>query len=326
MFALRHAGLLNLPKVVLMNAMITAEEVKTVTFDMQVKDLVDFLKLSQADFMTGISYRSHRRSPTSTKEVPRVAVDVTLCAHISDLERLAVLKRLRREYLPADTFYGFRSMSTAKDALILECGSISTFRHYWPLCSQLLVISPTRFLVFTETDMAVWTEVLDRVYREDPQAGASRLRCRPSHHGGRTLATPAATSTQLGANKRRSNKRASPSDKVATIVPQGDLGLGDEIILDKLMKHVCDSTGLVFKKAEDNSKPKAGEYYHVPTADARVHAGLLKVLGRTQEDIRKLYAALHGQAIQAGQDYIVIEVKNDLVELQVQQGNDPRGW
>ena len=42
------------------------------------------------------------------------------------------------------------------------------------------------------------------------------------------------------------------------------------------------------------------------------------------EDVRRLYAALHGQTIQVGADHVAIEVSNDLVCLQASSGEDPR--
>ena len=125
-------------------------------------------------------------------------------------------------------------------------------------------------------------------------------------------------------NRRRSGKKYGSGDLVAEIAPRGDLGKAEDVVLDSLMKHACDSVGLSFTKAADPARPKAGEYYHMPACPPRTPAGALKVLAQTHGDIRRLYAALHGQSILVGTDHVVVEVKNDLVELQIQQGNDPR--
>ncbi|CAK0815577.1 unnamed protein product, partial [Prorocentrum cordatum] len=318
-FSLMQAGPISIPKVIHVDALMHVDEVKTIVVDMRLDLLTDFLKLARLDILEGLSYRTHRKSLTSTPDAPRVAVEVVMDARLSELECFAILKHLRRHHLPHDTFFGYKHLAGASDALLLECGDSRLFRHFWPLCTQMLTIGPSRFLVYTEALMDTWTEVMQQVFSDNTISGATRLRCRPSHHGGRTLATPAATTTQLTTNRRRSGKKCGPGDLVAEIAPRGDLGKAEDVVLDSLMKHACDSVGLSFTKAADPARPKAGEYYHMPACPPRTPAGALKVLAQTHGDIRRLYAALHGQSILVGTDHVVVEVKNDLVELQIQQ-------
>ena len=45
--------------------------------------------------------------------------------------------------------------------------------------------------------------------------------------------------------------------------PRGELGRSDALILDQLLRHACDSTGLALTKAMDLESPHAGEYFHM---------------------------------------------------------------
>ena len=165
---------------------------------------------------------------------------------------------------------------------------------------------------------------MQALFLQDPASAASRLRCRPSYHGGRTIATPAATPTQTSAHRRRGGKARSAADCIAEIVPRGDLGRDDFLVLEKLMNHATTNAGLAFSKAADPGHPRAGEYTYVPVRAAASPSGSLRVLGRSQDEIRNLYAALHGRTILVGQEHVVLEVRNDYLEIQRQQGNDPR--
>ena len=84
------------------------------------------------------------------------------------------------------------------------------------------------------------------------------------------------------------------------------------------MQHVVQHTGLSFTRAADLEHPRAGEYTHCQVRTGASPSGLLRVLAKNQEDIRKIYAALHGQSILVGHEHVVLEVRNDLVEIEIQ--------
>eukprot|EP00974_Lingulodinium_polyedra_P050168 4823624-Lingulodinium_polyedra.AAC.1 len=103
------------------------------------------------------------------------------------------MKLARRDLLPADTFFAFRHISAAADALILEGNGPALYQRYWPLCSQMLALNGNRMLVYTDAGYDTWMEVMTQNLRDAPDNMATRLKCRPSFHGGRVLAAPAAT-------------------------------------------------------------------------------------------------------------------------------------
>ena len=90
------------------------------------------------------------------------------------------------------------------------------------------------------------------------------------------------------------------------------------------MEHACTATGLNLQEASNSDQAKVGDYVHLASRDTFASAGVVKVFAASKDGIRKIYAALHGQAIQVGQDNIGVEVRNDLMTLDAGQGNDPR--
>ena len=111
---------------------------------------------------------------------------------------------------------------------------------------------------------------------------------------------------------------------IAGIVVKGDMGHQDAEVVARIMSHVCQATGLNITQAVDPENPKAGEYIHLATRDAAAPAGRMRVLLPGVDEVRRLYAALHGQALLVNGDYIAIAVENDLIRIDTASGNDPR--
>ena len=95
-------------------------------------------------------------------------------------------------------------------------------------------------------------------------------------------------------------------------------------MLDKLLQHAVQHAGLSFTCAAHPDNPREGERMHVPICAPASPSGSVRVLVKSQEDIRQFYAATHGQSILIGHEHVVMEVRNALVEVQIQRGGDPR--
>ena len=124
--------------------------------------------------------RPHRRSTTSTREVPRVCVDLIFPESQTDLDVLLQLRHVRGSALPSDAYFGLRSMIGSSEAMVLETSSPLSLHHYWPLCTQLVPLSPTKALVFTDASAEVWTQVMDTTMRTDSMETSVRLKWKPS--------------------------------------------------------------------------------------------------------------------------------------------------
>ena len=262
----------------------------------------------------------------SCKEVPRISIQWILPDEIADIDLLIYLRHHRGQALPIDTLYGFKSMYTCRETLILEFNSTMAVHHYWSLCSQMIPLSPHKALLYTSTESDIWTARFDSVMKNDPLETAVKLRWRASKHGGRAVANPTATSQALAASKRRGNAPISAMHFNADVAVQGEVGREDGQVLALLMQHVTLTTGLSIKETDYSRVPRVGEYVHLASQDPTAQPGKLRVLLSSADEVRRLYNALHGQTLQVGSDRVGIVVGNDLIDGQQVPGNELRSW
>ena len=209
-------------------------------------------------------------------------------------------------------------------AMILEINGPAGTHHYWPLCTQMVAVSASKLLVYTEAASDTWTETLDRVLAMDVTFAATRLKWKPSKNGGRPVASPSATASALSASRRRSHKLASTWDFVAEVAVKGEIGREDAAVLRKIMDHACNATGCSVMEAGNGNSPKLGEFVHLASVDPAAPPGRLRLFLRSEDEVRKFYAALHGQTVQVGQDLVAIEISNDIINAASLLGNAPR--
>ena len=153
---------------------------------------------------------------------------------------------------------------------------------------------------------------------------ATRLKWKPSRKGGRVIDTPSVITSLIAANKRMGQYIQLRHGPHRRDCGQGRLGAG-RCGGDQTADGPCVCRyWLALQEARNAEHPKPGEYVHAASRDANAPAGVVKVLVKSKEDVRKLYVALHGQAIQVGQDNVGIEVRNDPVTIESGLGNDPR--
>ena len=91
------------------------------------------------------------------------------------------------------------------------------------------------------------------------------------------------------------------------------------------MDHLGTTTGLDLKETDYSREPRVGEFIHLASKDSAAPPGRMRLLLRDAEAVRKVYAALHGQSVQVGQDMVGIEVCNDVVAAAGVAGNGQRG-
>ena len=308
-----HAPLLQLPVV------------PAIKLDVQALDLPKVIALLQAPPYVDLLIRHPRRSVLSTKEVPRVLVDIIIPASYTDLYTHMLFSQLQRQGLPNDAFWCHHSIFANGDAKILEVGSANNAHLFWELCSELVAVSRTKILVISDASAEIWTSVMDRAMQEDTSETHFKLKWKPSRNGGRTIATPTATTAALAASRRQGNCVASSRDFFTDVAIQGEVGREDGEVMRLLMTHLVRATGLDIKETDYSRDPKSGEFYHLASKDPISPPGRLRLYLRDQDEVRKVYAALHNQTVQVGQDYVAITVSNDLVEGARVPGNGRQG-
>ena len=185
----------------------------------------------------------------------------------------------------------------------------------------MIAISSTKVLVYTEATAETLKAKMDEVMTLDVEAAATKLKWKPSRNGGRAIATPSATTSSLAASRKKANKPSSAFDYITEVAVKGEVGREDGEVMRKLMAHVCSSTGLNINETAGEANPKIGEFFHLASRDSAAPPGRMRVMLRNEDEVRKLYAALHGQTVQVGHDLVAIEVSNDLINIKELKGN-----
>ena len=113
------------------------DEVVAVSLDIPTDKTAAFTTWLAHNDMKNLICRHPVRSPLTTKERPRVSLQLLFPQDCSEFEQVLTMKELRRATLTQDTYFGFNTLHTSPNALILEVNSPLGFCHCWPLCSQL---------------------------------------------------------------------------------------------------------------------------------------------------------------------------------------------
>ena len=215
-------------------------------------------------------------------------------------------------------------MYADSNSMILEVNSPLSLHHYWPLCVQMVALSSSKVLVYSDADTEVWTETLDRVLAMDSCIATTRLKWKTSRNGGRPVACPSATTSALTASRKKPHKFKSACDFVTDLAIKGEVGREDGEVSNKIMAHACAVTGCSIKEAVTGSTPKLGEYVHLASQDPMARPGRLRVFLSSEDEVRKLYVSLHGQTVQVGQDLVAMEISSDIINIQSLAGNAQR--
>ena len=296
--------------------LLTVSEPEGFLADMRAADLPIFLTHMRGGRIgAAVTCRNPDRSTLSSKEAPRVTVQVLFPVGTAQLDQHLLMLFVRRSIVPPTTFLSNLGLAADDGALILETTGAGCVHHFWPLCSQLLALSPTKLLVVSTATSETWTAKMDEVMTADLTMAAHRLKWKPSRNGGRTVAAPSATQASLAATRRNRGQPnlAALSTRTVEVQALGELGREDADVLRQLMLHTLTTAGLTLSETPADRAPKAGEFYHPASRDAAAPPGRVRALLRSEAEVRLLHTTLHGQAIKVGQDLIGIQVQNDMI-------------
>ena len=284
-------------------------------------------KLAGLAEFQGRSLRDPVRSLGSSDDCPRTAVTAYLPAGLSPLGREILVRRIRRTVLAPDMIVGQRELYVAEDAMVLECAAPTIIGRAAPLCAEACFLSPNKLLVRTEATAETWTELMDTLCREGEANVISKLRWKASRFGGRPYAHPSATTAALAASRRRrqqGGRAPQLMDYMAEVRISGDPGLQDKAIFDAIMDHVAQHTGLALRASDGREGTSSGFWKHLASFDEGAPPGCARLYLSCEAEVRRAHAALHGQMLQVGEDWLTISVQNDLVGAAALQGNGRR--
>ncbi|CAK0823307.1 unnamed protein product [Prorocentrum cordatum] len=136
--------------------------------------------------------------------------------------------------------------------------SPTCLHHYWPLCSQMLPVSGSKVLLFSDAAPDTWKEVLDQVFAVDGRSAATRLKWKPSRYGGRPIESPSATTMALAAARRKGHRPHSTLDHITEVIVRGELGREGGQVLRRLMTHLSTAIGLETTETDYSRGPRLG--------------------------------------------------------------------
>ena len=136
------------------------------------------------------------------------------------------------------------------------------------ICTVLVAISKTKLLAMSDASAETRTSVMDKALQEDSSESYFKLTWKPSRNGGRTIATPTATSAALAASRRQGNRAASSRDFLTDVSIQGEIGREDGEVMKLLMTHLTQATGLALAETDYSRAPKVDEIYHLASKDS----------------------------------------------------------
>ena len=177
-------------------------------------------------------------------------------------------------------------------------------------------MSPRLALMTTAAAPEVWAPILDRLLDEDPTGCITRIKWKPSRHGGRPWLTPAATVRQLEATRRNAARAslgsAGGSAPVqASIMLRGSLGYDPHAVAERLVGEIRRQTGLRLEEGPLDAAPRNGGWSMLPGFTTGT-SGRLRLCLETQAALDDVCARFHGRALNVGSEVIAIEVANDL--------------
>ena len=146
------------------------------------------------------------------------------------------------------------------------------------LCSEMVVLSNDKVLVYSDAASEVWSNKLDQIQSQDALAAATRLKWKPSKNGGCPVASPSATTTALSATRKQVGIGPSSMDHITEVILKGEVGREDAEVMSRIMAHAATSTGLTLKETAATTMPRIGESYHLASRDAAAPPGRLRLL------------------------------------------------
>ena len=320
----RSAPTLHLPRQPLLH--VTAAP--TLVVDLPVVDLPLLAAGLAAPEFAALRLREPAKSVTSSELQQRVSVDVVPPTGLTILQMEMLVRGIKRRVIRADALIGSKDLITAEDALVVEFLDPAAMLKAWPLCKEALLLSDAKALVRTEASGDSWTEMLESMCKEGELSIISKIRWKASRFGGRAVAVPSATASAVAASRRRRGKMGRPAlpvDFSAEVRLNGEVGVQDKEILSQLLQHTGAQIGLNLRQFSATDQTPAGSWRHLASHDASAPPGRARVYLQSEEEVRRIYAALHGQVLQVGHDAIAITVHNDITDARPLMGNGGRG-
>ena len=268
------------------------------------------------------------RCPTSSRDHPRLRIEVSFPPGTAEVDALLALRHLRRNGLPSTTLYGNKTLYGDRSALLLRTTTPAAAIGAWPLCEQAVLVSPSLAVIKTDSDPQEWRTHMDRMLRDDPTEAILSLRYKPSWEGGQMFASPTATQEQIAATRRTRGilpPAPQPHQLAADIEVGGHLGFDPHQAITMLMHIVARELGTPLRDASREEDAPVSSWRWLAATDPTAPPGRIRLQLASMEQVQLVYDRVHGRAIEMGADLVAISVQNDLLALASLRPGNGRG-
>ena len=171
-----------------------------------------------------------------------------------------------------------------------------------------------KVLLASDAEPDTWQEVMDKMLQEDPLGAVSRIRWKPSRHGGKPFASPSALPQQLAAARRvRANKpKCKALESITHVDIKGHVQADEHAVLQHLMQHLGQIMGITLVESKDVASASSGSWRWLAASDPAAPPGRIRLFLSDEQEVHRVVSALHGKSIKVGSDLIGIQVSNDL--------------
>jgi hypothetical protein len=287
-----------------------------ITFD--TKDLISIQqRLASLKFRIPIAFESPSTSLSSTKDTPRTSVRAFLQQRVSSqFETRLSCKEFASLLAGMRCTVGLEETYLDKAALLVDLTDWEAIHEISHLCDDILPVNSKTAIIHSDITSVVWSGILSDKMRNSPQCCALKIRWRPSYHGGRPWAQPAATTTQIqavkkhAADSRKGKPRGSGKDWESSITTNSNLGAEPAALLEAVMGKIGGILGLQLLQKPEGEELQVNQWCMLLGPETQAPTGRLRIRLKDEEAVRVLDQRCHTMPITIGNQSVAIQVSN----------------
>ena len=288
----------------------------TYVLDMPIRQLPKALAVLQDSHLArGTIITRPYRSPISSKDMPRLRIDLIFKPGTVELETRLRIQALRQQALCDETYIGGHMLFSDPLAKIFELTHEDALSLAWPRCGELLPLSRSKALGTTQLPAEDWIPYLTDMINSNADVAILKIKHKPSFAGGRVWAAPEATPLQLAATRRcagRTSQQEITARQEINLSMKGNLGGEPQMVISKLVEVIAIKTGIAIQERQEDRGISQGacwtwEARHNPAAAP----GQVRLYLQSEAQVQQVVQEVQGRAIDIGGDLVTIEVSND---------------
>ena len=200
---------------------------------------------------------------------------------------------------------------TEPSSLICEFDRVGSLLGATSLIEDVVVLSQSRALVLPKATSAMWEVFLTAQFQQKADQGITKLRWRPSRHGGRTWAKPLALDSQIAAKRARDRDSVRPDsqtpDPSGLIIIRGSLGAKPEELMEALLAAIGRSLNISLARGRPLLSLQTHEWAETRKGDGS-WSGQVRIQLATWQELQALKTLLDSSVIELDGEHRAVEV------------------